>query len=215
MKVTVIDYGMGNLRSVAKAVESVAEGARVVVSADPQDITTADRVVLPGQGAAAACMGAIDRLALRAPILDAIANKPFLGICMGLQVMLDHSEENGGVDCLGVIAGDVQAFPIGATDPASGDVLTVPAMGWNRVYQSPHPLWEGIDDGAHFYFAHSYFTAPHDTAVRSGKSHYGADFTSAIARDNLFACQFHPEKSARQGLRLLANFVSWSPGGSA
>ncbi len=215
MKITVIDYGMGNLRSVAKAIESVAEGARVVVSADPADITSADRVVLPGQGAAAACVHAIDQHALRDPVLDAIASKPFLGICMGLQVMLDHSEENGGVDCLGVIAGDVRAFPVSATDPATGESLTVPAMGWNRVHQRPHPLWDGIADGTHFYFAHSYFTVPADAAVSVGESRYGAGFTSAVARDNLFACQFHPEKSAKQGLRLLANFVRWSPGRSA
>ncbi|MEM9605374.1 MAG: imidazole glycerol phosphate synthase subunit HisH [Pseudomonadota bacterium] len=211
VKVTVIDYGMGNLRSVAKALESAAPaGTRVCVSADPADIHDADRVVLPGQGAAAACVAAIDGCGLRSPILAAIDAKPFLGICMGLQVLFDHSAENGGVDCLGVVPGVVSAFPAGVADPDTGESLTVPAMGWNRVAQRPHPLWDGIDNRSHFYFAHSYVTQPADAAITVGESVYGAAFTSAIARDNLFACQFHPEKSATQGLKLLGNFLRWT-----
>ncbi len=216
MKVTIIDYGMGNLRSVAKAIESVAQdGTEVVVSSEAADIGSADRVVLPGQGAAAACVAAIDNLGLRQPIVNAVADKPFLGICMGLQVMLDHSDENGGVDCLGVVPGQVKPFATDLRDPGTQDKLSVPAMGWNRVQQQPHPMWEGIEDGCHFYFAHSFYVVPDSRAVCAAVSDYGVDFTSAIARDNLFACQFHPEKSAAQGLQLLRNFVSWTPVRSA
>lgn len=211
VRVVVIDYGMGNLRSVAKALETAAPaGTSVRVSDDPLDILDADRVVLPGQGAAAACMAAIDRHGLRDPILQAIASKPFLGICMGLQVLFDHSEENGGVDCLGVVDGSVDAFATDLVDPGTDEPLTVPAMGWNRVRQGGHALWDGIDDDSHFYFAHSYYTKPGEREISVGTSNYGVAFTSAIARDNLFACQFHPEKSAAQGLKLLGNFLRWT-----
>lgn len=211
MKVTVIDYGMGNLRSVAKALESVApQGTEVCVSSRASDIIDADRVVLPGQGAAAACMAAIEECGLRSPILDAIQAKPFLGICMGLQVLFEHSAENNGVACLGVVPGQVRAFEADLRDEQTQEPLTVPAMGWNRVAQCRHPLWQGIDDNSHFYFAHSYYTRPTDPSLEVGRSSYGAGFTSAIARDNLFACQFHPEKSASQGLKLLGNFLRWT-----
>jgi len=211
MKLVVIDYGMGNLHSVGKAVEHVAPAdCQVRVSDDPAIIASADRVLLPGQGAARDCMAAIDNHGLREPIMHAIASKPFLGICMGLQVLLDHSAENGGIDCLGHFAGNVSAFALDLVDPANGDSLCVPAMGWNPVFHSKHALWEGIDQGQHFYYAHSYYVVPDDPQLVVGESEYPERFACALARDNVFACQFHPEKSASQGLRLLQNFVQWT-----
>ncbi len=210
MNLVVIDYGMGNLHSVGKAAEHVAPANwRVKVSANPVEIAAADRVVLPGQGAARDCMAAIDALGLREPILDALTNKPLLGICMGLQVLLDHSAENKGIDCLGHFSGEVLPFAHDQIDADNGEALCVPAMGWNPVFHRPHPLWDGIEQGQHFYYAHSYFVAPSDSQWVVGESEYPDRFACALARENVFACQFHPEKSATQGLRLLQNFVQW------
>jgi glutamine amidotransferase len=204
-KIAVIDYGMGNLRSVSKAVEHVCAAAdEVRVTDDPAYIAAADRVVFPGQGAARDCMAAIGQHHLNQAIREAAARKPFLGICMGLQVLLGHSEENGGTDLLDLFAGSVRRFPVSA--------LKVPHMGWNRVQPTrDHALWQGIDPGSRFYFVHSYFVDPEERDLAAATTDYGTDFTSAIARGNLFAVQFHPEKSADNGLRLLENFVQWQP----
>lgn len=211
-RIAVIDYGMGNLRSVSKAVEHVAGAdAEVRVTDDPQAILAADRVVFPGQGAARDCMQAIGEHHLNRAVLEAARTKPFLGICMGLQVLLDYSEENQGTDLLGLLAGRVVRF---APDMRGDDglLLKIPHMGWNGVEQTrPHPLWAGIDSGARFYFVHSYHVVPQDSGLIAGATDYGIRFTSVIARDNLFAVQFHPEKSADAGLRLLQNFVHWEP----
>lgn len=210
--IAVVDYGMGNLRSVAKALEHVAPaGTRVEVTDQAASIGRADRVVFPGQGAARDCMRAIDAHGLRAPLLDAARSRPFLGMCMGLQVLLARSEENDGTDCLGLFDGSVRFFGFEARDD-DGRPLKIPHMGWNAVAQAQaHPLWAGIADGARFYFVHSYYADPADAALVAGTTGYGRTFASAIARDNLFACQFHPEKSSHDGLRLLANFVAWEP----
>ena len=207
--IAVIDYGMGNLHSVRKALEHVAPDAEVVVTDDATLIASAGRVVFPGQGAAPDCMAEIEAHGLRHVILGAAAEKPFLGICMGLQVLFDHSEE-GDTPCLGLMAGRVKRFPDAAMRDAAGNKLKVPHMGWNNVRQAmAHPLWSGIGDSARFYFVHSYFAQPDDPEVTAGESSYPFPFTCAVARDNLFAVQFHPEKSAAAGLRLLQNFVSW------
>lgn len=207
--VAVVDYGMGNLHSVAKAVEHVAPGASVVVTGDPDAILAAGRVVFPGQGAARDCMAAINDRGLRDAIVQAAASKPFLGICMGLQVLFEHSEE-GDTECLGLFPGRVTRFPGERMRDEKGNKLKVPHMGWNNVRQTrPHPLWAGIDDGARFYFVHSYYVDPADSGLVAGSSSYPFEFVCACARDNVFAVQFHPEKSAAAGLRLLANFVTW------
>lgn len=209
--VAVVDYGMGNLHSVAKAVEHVAPGATVAVTGDPATILSAARVVFPGQGAARDCMAAINSRGLREAILQAAASKPFLGICMGLQVLFEHSEE-GDTPCLGVFPGNVVRFDDAKMQDGRGNKLKVPHMGWNNVVQTrPHPLWSGIEDGERFYFVHSYYVVPADPALAAGTSAYPEPFVCACARDNVFAVQFHPEKSATAGLRLLANFVSWNP----
>ncbi len=208
--IAVIDYGMGNLRSVVNALETVrGDDQRVTLTSDPARIGEADRVVFPGQGAAADCMRAIDDFGLRDSILDAARDRPFLGICMGMQVLIDHSEENQGVDCLGFFRGRVRYFGDSHRD-ASGVKLKVPHMGWNRVEQSrKHPLWHSIDDGSRFYFVHSYYLDTEDRELIAGETEYGLRFASVIARANVFALQCHPEKSAATGLRLLRNFVAW------
>lgn len=207
-KIAVIDYGMGNLRSVSKAIEHVADNVEVVVSSDACVIESADRVVCPGQGAAADCMAALQESGLAKTILDIAGTRPFLGICMGYQVLLSHSEENGGVDCLDIVPGEVSRFDDPLFD--SGTRLKVPHMGWSEVRQVlKHPLWAGIDAGSRFYFAHSYYCVPEDDGVVAGICHYGSDIAVAVAAPNLFACQFHPEKSARDGLQLLKNFANW------
>ena len=210
MSIAVVDYGMGNLRSVAKALEHVAGGEEVIVTADPATVAAAGRVVFPGQGAMPVCMRARDARGLRPAVLAAARDKPFLGICIGLQMLFGHSEE-GGVAGLGVFAGEVRRFPAQMMVDRNGQRLKVPHMGWNEVRQRPHPLWAGIADGARFYFVHSYCVQPADDALVTGTAEYGIPFTCAVARDNIFASQFHPEKSARDGLQLLKNFVAWRP----
>jgi imidazole glycerol-phosphate synthase subunit HisH len=209
--VAIIDYGMGNLRSVAKAIEHVAPGHDVFVTSDPAQVTAAERVVFPGQGAMPDCMRELDKRGLRPAVLHAAAQKPFLGICIGQQMLFEHSAE-GDVPGLGILAGEVVRFPEARMNGADGFKLKVPHMGWNEVWQrEPHPLWADIPDGDRFYFVHSYFVVPADPAQTAAETDYGLRFTSAVARDNIFAAQFHPEKSAGAGLRLLANFIRWQP----
>ncbi|WP_281193216.1 imidazole glycerol phosphate synthase subunit HisH [Candidatus Accumulibacter aalborgensis] len=209
--IVVVDYGMGNLRSVWQALVHVADGRQVIVSADPAVLAAAERVVFPGQGAMPDCMREIEVRGLRAAVLDAARNKPFLGICIGQQMLFEHSEE-GNVPGLGVIDGDVRRFPAQRMFDAAGNRLKVPHMGWNEVWHNrEHFLWRGIADGARFYFVHSYFVVPADAACVVGTTDHGIPFTSAVARDNIFAIQCHPEKSALAGLAMLANFVAWKP----
>ncbi|MES9823729.1 MAG: imidazole glycerol phosphate synthase subunit HisH [Candidatus Thiodiazotropha endolucinida] len=210
-RITVIDYGMGNLRSVAKAVEHVAAGNdEVLVTDDPELILTSDRVVFPGQGAARDCMAAISDHHLNRAVLDAAQSKPFLGICMGQQVLLEFSEENNGTELMGLIEGRVRRFP-GGTAP-DGEALKIPHMGWNQVHQDyDHPLWTGIGQDSRFYFVHSYYVDPEQQTLVAATTDYGVRFASAIADRNLFAVQFHPEKSADAGLQLLRNFIGWNP----
>ncbi|WP_313951210.1 imidazole glycerol phosphate synthase subunit HisH [Accumulibacter sp.] len=209
--IVVIDYGMGNLRSVWQALVHVADGRQVLVSSDPAAVTAAERVVFPGQGAMPDCMREIEARGLRAAVLEAAKNKPFLGICIGQQMLFEHSEE-GDVPGLGVLKGGVRRFPAEAMCDANGDRLKVPHMGWNEVrHAREHALWKGIADGARFYFVHSYFVDPLDHECVVGTTDYGIPFTSAVARDNIFAIQCHPEKSAADGLTLLANFIAWKP----
>jgi glutamine amidotransferase len=209
--VAVIDYGMGNLRSVAKALEQVAQGTHsVVVSSDPATIMRAERVVFPGQGAMRDCMAELTQLELGDTVRACVQNKPFLGICMGLQVLMDFSEENGGRAGLGIIPGQVQRFAEAHADPNTGARLKIPHMGWNQVHQTKtHPLWEDIPQDSRFYFVHSYYVAPRDAQWVAATTDYALAFTSAIAQDNIFAVQFHPEKSQHAGLRLLRNFLQW------
>ena len=210
-KIAVIDYGMGNLRSVWQALVHVADGKEIIVTADPDVVAGAERVVFPGQGAMPDCMRELDARGLRSAVIDAAQTKPFLGICIGLQMLFEQSEE-GNVPGLGIFAGPVRRFPAGKMVGASGEKLKVPHMGWNRVSQTrSHALWNGIEDGARFYFVHSYFVDPVDRACIAGTTDYGIPFTSAVARDNIFAIQCHPEKSAQAGLALLSNFVRWNP----
>ena len=210
-KVVVVDYGMGNLRSVAKAIEHIAPEAEVRVSAVAAEIAAADRVVVPGQGAMPDCMRELSARGLREAVIRAAAEKPFLGICVGLQMLFGHAEE-GGVMGLEILPGRVPRFPQAAMVAPDGSRLKVPHMGWNQVQQAEtHPLWKGIDDAARFYFVHSYYVEPQSPEVIAGSSHYGIPFTSAVARANIFAVQFHPEKSAQAGLRLLGNFMRWNP----
>jgi len=207
--IAVIDYGMGNLRSVAKALVHVAPGADIVVSGDPAVIRTAARVVLPGQSAMPDTMACLDATGLRGVVLDCLRERPFLGVCLGLQMLFDASEE-GPTTCLGAFPGRVRRFREEDLRLPSGERLKIPHMGWSPVRQTrAHPLWAGIEDGERFYFAHSYYPVPADPDLTAGTASYPAPFTCAIARANIFAVQFHPEKSQRAGLRLLANFVAW------
>ncbi len=208
--IAVVDYGMGNLRSVAKALEHVAPGSTVVITADPQELNKADRIVFPGQGAMPDCMREVDRRGLREPLLDAARCKPFLGLCIGLQMLFEHSEE-GDIKGLGILPGRVVRFPAERMHDASGNKLKVPHMGWNKVLQKqPHPMWAGIEEGSRFYFVHSFYVEAADPEMIAGETHYPFAFTCAAARNNIFAVQFHPEKSQSVGLRLLSNFVHWS-----
>ena len=210
--IAVIDYGMGNLRSVSKALEHVAPGARVLVTSDPQAVLQAQRVVFPGQGAMPDCMRELQARGLRQAVMEAARSKPFLGICIGMQMLFEDSEE-GHVAGLGLFPGRVRRFARDAMLSTTGEKLKVPHMGWNEVRQAqPHPLWAGIGDDARFYFVHSYYCQPALPALTVGVTHYPFAFTSAVARDNIFAVQFHPEKSAAAGLALLNNFVRWDGG---
>ena len=209
--IVVVDYGMGNLRSVAKALEHVAPKARVTISGDPAVLRAADRVVLPGQGAMPDCMRHLDEAGLREVVMEAARTKPLFGVCIGEQMLFDSSEE-GDTPGLGLLPGRVVRFPAERMVGPDGARLKVPHMGWNRVAQDrPHALWAGVPDGAYFYFVHSFYAEPADPALSAGSAEYGLRFTCVVARDNIFATQFHPEKSAAHGLRLYANFVDWRP----
>jgi glutamine amidotransferase len=209
--IAVIDYGMGNLRSVSKALEHVAPDAEVHVTSDPELVRQAERVVFPGQGAMPDCMREMDARGLRPAVLEAARSKPFLGICIGLQMLFERSEE-GDTPGLGVFPGQVKRFPPEAMKDAQGGKLKVPHMGWNEVMQAePHALWQGIADANRYYFVHSYYVEAGRQELVAGYSIYGFPFTCAVAQDNIFAVQFHPEKSQTAGLALLANFVSWKP----
>ncbi|PPC86510.1 MAG: imidazole glycerol phosphate synthase subunit HisH [Methylotenera sp.] len=207
--IAVVDYGMGNLRSVSKAVEHVADGKYVVVTSDAAEIQQAERVIFPGQGAMPDCMRELDSRKLRDSILHAAANKPFLGICIGMQLLFEHSEE-GDTLGLGTFKGDVKRFV--ANQMLNDEKLKIPHMGWNQVYQSrPHALWQDIDEATRFYHVHSYYVEPIDPALVVGETAYPKRFCSVVAQDNIFATQFHVEKSAQAGLQLLRNFVYWKP----
>lgn len=207
--VAVVDYGMGNLRSVEQAVRKVAPGATIAVTDDPALVAKAARVVFPGQGAMPDCMRELDARGLRNAVLDAARNKPFLGICIGLQMLFEHSAE-GDVPGLAVLPGKVERFASNMHD-AQRNRLKVPHMGWNRVHHAGHPLWDGIAQDARFYFVHSYYVQPRDASLVQATSDYPQPFACAVARDNLFAVQFHPEKSSTAGLKLLNNFMLWKP----
>lgn len=204
--ITVVDYGMGNLRSVAKAAEHVADSnTQIIVSSKPEDIRAADAIIFPGQGAAKSCMAALNNTGMIHALHEAADEKPFLGICMGLQVLMQTSDENNGTDCLGFLKGSVQKINTQA-HPA----LKIPHMGWNQINQTiDHPLWHNIEQDERFYFVHSYYVVPSNLDICAGKTTHGETFTSAIAKDNLFAIQAHPEKSADAGLQLLKNFIHW------
>ena len=211
MHIAVVDYGMGNLRSVSKAIEQVAPRLRVAITSDSGEIRRALRVVFPGQGAMPDCMREMDARGLRGAVTEAARHKPFLGICIGLQMLFETSEE-GDIRGLGLLPGRVRRFPADKMAAPGGARLKVPHMGWNEVEQSqPHVLWAGIPQGSRFYFVHSYFVEPGARGLASGTSTYGVPFTCAVARENIFAVQFHPEKSQAAGMRLLANFIEWQP----
>lgn len=209
--VAVIDYGMGNLHSVSKALEKADPARRVLVTADPEQIQGADHVVLPGVGAIRDCMAEIRRLGLE-PVIHQVAGQgtPLLGVCVGMQAMMEYSAENDGTRCLGLLPGKVQAFPKDMRDPRSEERLKIPHMGWNQVYpQVEHPLWQNIANGARFYFVHSYYVEPAAPDIIAASCNYGIPFTCAVAKGNVFAVQFHPEKSQHAGLQLYANFLNW------
>lgn len=209
--VAVIDYGMGNLHSVAKALEKTGVADRIVVTPDPEAILAADRVVLPGVGAIRDCMGEIRRLGLDQVVAEVVRSKPLLGVCVGMQALMDSSEENDGTACLGILPGEVKWFGNDLTDPDTGTALKVPHMGWNQVHQQQeHPLWQGIGQDERFYFVHSYYVQPAERELGMATTRHGLTFTSAVARDNVFAVQFHPEKSQHAGLALYANFLRWN-----
>ncbi|MEK7361246.1 MAG: imidazole glycerol phosphate synthase subunit HisH [Pseudomonadota bacterium] len=209
--IAVIDYGMGNLRSVSKALEHVAPDAEVHVTSNPALVRQSERVVFPGQGAMPDCMREMDARGLRPAVLEAARSKPFLGICIGLQMLFELSEE-GDTPGLGVFPGKVRRFPPEAMKDAQGGKLKVPHMGWNEVMQAePHALWRGISDANRYYFVHSYYVEVGRPELVAGYSIYGFPFTCAVAQDNIFAVQFHPEKSQTAGLALLTNFVTWKP----
>jgi imidazole glycerol-phosphate synthase subunit HisH len=215
--VAVVDYGMGNLRSVSQAVMAAAQGSgvQVQVTQDPAVVDAADRIVLPGQGAMADCMHELQASGLLHAVLRAAAAKPLFGVCVGMQMLLTHSDEGRtaeGTAGLGLIPGRVVRFALEGRTQGDGSRFKVPQMGWNRVQQAqPHPIWATVPDGAWFYFVHSYHAQPTDPAHCAGRADYGGLFTAAVARDNIFATQFHPEKSAAHGLQLYRNFLHWNP----
>ena len=215
--VAVVDYGMGNLRSVSQAVMHVAHGSgvEVIVTSKPDEVFAAERIVLPGQGAMPDCMRELRDSGLREAVLHAAAHKPLMGVCVGMQMLLERSEEGPqgvGTPGLGLIGGEVVRFQLDGKVQPDGSRYKVPQMGWNRVFQAqPHALWRGVPDGAYFYFVHSFYARPSDPRHSAGETDYGSRFTCALARDNIFATQFHPEKSAEHGLALYRNFLHWNP----
>ena len=211
--VAVVDYGMGNLRSVSQAVMHVTQGTgfEVIVTSRPEEVFAAERIVLPGQGAMPDCMRELHDSGLQEAVLDAAARKPMMGVCVGMQMLLERSEE-GPTDGLGLIPGEVVRFQLEGRLQPDGSRYKVPQMGWNQVVQArPHPVWAGVPDGAWFYFVHSFYARPSDARHSVGEADYGGRFTCAVARDNIFATQFHPEKSAEHGLALYRNFLHWNP----
>ncbi len=212
--VAIIDYGMGNLHSVSKAVEHVAPDQRVLVTADAALIREADRVILPGVGAIRDCMAEIRRLGVDTLVRDVSRDRPFLGICVGMQALMSRSEENGWVDCIDLFPAEVRFFGDDLREHGDGQAdarLKVPHMGWNEVHQTrDHALWQAIPDGERFYFVHSYYVEAEHNPDMAGRTHYGVDLAAAVARDSIFAVQFHPEKSHRAGLQLLKNFTQWT-----
>lgn len=206
--VAVIDYGMGNLHSIAKALQHAAPEVDVHVVSDKQSILAADRVVFPGVGAIRDCMHALNAAELTEIIYQVAQSKPLLGVCLGMQALLSSSEENGGTECLGLIPGQVIHFAKDLRD-AEGQRLKIPHMGWNKVQQKQHPLWQDIAQDSRFYFVHSYYARPDDVSVIAATSEYPEAFACALAKDNVFAVQFHPEKSQTVGLQLLKNFLYW------
>lgn len=207
--IAIIDYGMGNLRSVHQALHTVAPNASIVVTSDPQEVRQAGRVVFPGQGAMPDCIRELEERGLRETVLSAARTKPFLGICIGLQMLFEHSEE-GDVPGLAILPGRVVRFGENLVD-SQNNKLKVPHMGWNQVLYGNHPLWDGIDQNSRFYFVHSYHVCPMDAQLVQATSCYPQPFVCAVARKNIFAVQFHPEKSQHAGLKLLENFVNWAP----
>ena len=207
-QIVVVDYGMGNLRSVVKALEYVADDqTEISLTTEPEAVQKADRIVFPGQGAAKDCMRELKTRGLDQAVLEAAHQKPFLGICMGMQVLMAHSEENEGVECLGLYPGEVHHF---GEISEKGERLKIPHMGWNNISQArSHPLWKNIPDNSRFYFVHSYYVDPDDPELTVGACGYGRTFAAAIAQDNVFALQCHPEKSAQAGLQLMTNFIEW------
>ncbi len=208
MKVALLDYGMGNLHSVSKALTNV--GSDVSITNDPKVVAAADKIVFPGVGAMRDCMIGMREAGIDDVVRDAIFNKPVMAICVGMQALFERSAENGGTDCLGILQGTVEAFDPTWTDE-QGATIKVPHMGWNTITEidTSHPLWHGIEDNAHFYFVHSYYCAPTDKSQTAAICDYGQPFCASIIKDNLFATQFHPEKSHTVGLQLLKNFVEW------
>ncbi len=215
--VAVVDYGMGNLRSVSQAVQAAAAGSgfEVLITSDPEVVRSSARVVLPGQGAMPDCMRELRESGLQQSVLEAAASKPLFGVCVGMQMLLDHSAE-GDTPGLGLIHGEVIKFELAGQLQPDGSRYKVPQMGWNQVYRNthggaPHPVWGDVPDGSYFYFVHSFYAQPSDARHSVGETDYGQRFSSAIARDNIFATQFHPEKSADHGLSLYRNFLHWNP----
>ena len=222
--VAVVDYGMGNLRSVSQAVHAVAAGSgyTVVITSHPEQVRAAERVVLPGQGAMPDCMRELTDSGLEESVREAAASKPLFGVCVGMQMLLDHSQEGRkgdagrGTPGLGLFAGDVVRFELAGRTQPDGSRYKVPQMGWNQVFQrnhggAPHSVWGEVPDGSYFYFVHSFYARPSVARHSVGEADYGGRFTAAIARDNIFATQFHPEKSADHGLALYRNFLRWNP----
>ena len=208
-RIAIVDYGMGNLRSVEKALVHVAPAAAVAITADPDAIRAADRVVFPGQGAMPDCMASLAASGLGEAVREAASRRPFLGLCIGLQMLFERSDE-GDTPGLAILPGEILAFS--RAEPTRQARLKIPHMGWNEAWQAlPHPLWKGIADGARFYFVHSFYCVPREASLTAAVSRYPHAFTSAISRDNIFATQFHPEKSSAAGLTLLENFASWAP----
>lgn len=207
--VGIIDYGMGNLHSIAKAVEHVSSGESIEVSADPATLAKKDRLLLPGVGAIGFCMSELARLGLDDMVQRFIETRPLMGICLGIEMLMAHSEESGGVDCLGAFAGDTVAFAAPDAQP-DGQRRKIPHMGWNQIRQTrDHQLWDNINPASWFYFVHSYYVQPTNRGVIAGSTTYGVEFASVLLRPNVFAVQFHPEKSQSPGLQMLANFLVW------